>query len=77
MIDANGVFTHKKETYTGYSIGKIILDIRKDIVDVEVFYHQEHKRSFKREIYQFNGEGEVDIDDILDKIYNKHYNVTN
>jgi hypothetical protein len=77
MIDANGVFTHKKQVYTGYSIGKIILDIRTDIVDVEVFYHQEYKNSFKREVYQFNGEGEVDIEQILDKIYNKHYNVTN
>ena len=73
MIDAVGEFIFKREVCTGYSVGKLILDLRTDILEVEVFYHQEHKRSFKREIFKFNGEGEVDIEQILDKIYNKHY----
>tara|TARA_R110000744_G_scaffold195354_1_gene314369 strand:+ start:331 stop:552 length:222 start_codon:yes stop_codon:yes gene_type:complete len=73
MIDAVGKFTHKHEHYTGYSVGRFILDLRTDILEVEVFYHQEYKKSFKREIIKFNGGGEVDIELILDKIYNQHY----
>lgn len=73
MIDALGEFIFKREVYTGYSVGKFILDLRTDILEVEVFYHQEHKKSIKREIFKFNGKGEVDIELILDKIYNQHY----
>ncbi len=77
MIDAVGKFSYGHVEYTGYSVGKFILDLRTDILEVEVFYHQEHQNCFKREIHTFNGEGEVDIEQILDKIYNKHYNVIN
>ena len=73
MIDAVGEFIFKREVCTGYSVGKLILDLRTDILEVEVFYHQEYKKSFKREIIKFNGGGEVDIELILDKIYNQHY----
>lgn len=73
MLDARGDFIYKHERYTGYSIGKVILDIRTDIVDVEVLYHQHHKNSYKRLIHTFNVDGEVDVDELLDKIYKKHY----
>jgi len=73
MLDARGDFIYKHERYTGYSIGKIILDIRTDIVEVEVLYHQQHKNSHKRLKHTFNVDGEVDVEDLLDKIYNIHY----
>ena len=72
-LDINKEFIYNKELYSGYSIGKIILDLRTDKVDIEVMYHQQHKKSCKRLIFTFNGEGHVDVEDLLDKIYKKHF----
>ena len=73
-LDYNGQFEYKHELYDGYSIGKIILDIRTDIVEVEVLYHQRYKKSVKLIKYPFyDQQGEVDVEDLLDKIYKQHY----
>ena len=40
MLDARGDFIYKHERYTGYSIGKIILDIRTDIVEVDIIWKE-------------------------------------
>ena len=73
MLDYNGEFEYKKNIYSGYSIGKIILDIRTDIVEVEVFYHQHFKNSVKVIRHPFIvKDGDVDIEDLLDKIYKLH-----
>tara|TARA_R110000822_G_scaffold83450_1_gene196575 strand:- start:53 stop:277 length:225 start_codon:yes stop_codon:yes gene_type:complete len=74
MLDHNGSFDYKHETYNGYSIGKIILDIRTDKVEVEVLYHQPYKNSLKVIKHTFIvPNGEVDIEGLLDKIYKLHY----
>ena len=74
MLDHKGQFEYKHDTYDGYSIGKIILDIRTDIIEVEVLYHQLQKKSFKVVKHPFNvPNGEVDIEALLDKIYKLHY----
>lgn len=73
-MDYNGEFEYKHELYDGYSIGKVILDIRTDIVEVEVLYHQHYKKSLKVVKYPFKvQDGDVDIEDLLDKIYKLHY----
>ena len=73
-MDYKGDFEYKHELYDGYSIGKVILDIRTDIVEVEVIYHQSHKNSLKVIKHPFNvPPGEVDVEDLLDKIYKLHY----
>jgi len=73
VLDYNGIFEYQRETYNGYSIGNIILDIRTDIIQVEVIYHQKHKSSAKmiKHSFQVKG-GDVDIDKILDKIHKLH-----
>lgn len=74
MLDHKGQFEYKHELYDGYSIGKVILDIRKDIVEVEVIYHQTYKNSFKVVKHPFQvPNGDVDIEELLDKIYKLHY----
>jgi len=74
MLDHKGQFEYKRELYDGYSIGKIILDIRTDIVVVEVMYQQSYKKSFKVIKHSFNvPDGVVDIEELLDKIYKLHY----
>ena len=74
MLDYKGEFEYKHELYDGYSIGKIILDIRTDIVEVEVLYHQAYKNSLKVIKHPFIvPDGEVDIEGILDKIKKLHY----
>ena len=73
-MDVRGDFIYHKERYTGYSIGKVILDIRTDIVEVEVRYHQDHKGSYKRILHPFKVEdGDVNVDDLMDKIYKLHF----
>jgi len=73
-MDYKGEFIYNKERYTGYSIGKIILDIRTDIVEVEVRYYQDHKGSYKVIKHPFKvPPGEVDIEPLLDKIHKLHY----
>lgn len=73
MLDHRGSFEYKHELYDGYSIGKIILDIRTDVVEVEVLYHQRDKKSLKVVKHPFNvPDGEVDIEELLDKIYKLH-----
>ena len=74
MLDFRGEFEYKHELYDGYSIGKVILDMRTDIVEVEVLYHQPHKKSVKVIKHPFKvPDGEVDIEALLDKIYKLHY----
>lgn len=72
-LDYNGTFEYNRETYNGYSIGNIILDIRNDFIMVEVKYHQTHKNSAKVIKHGFQvKEGDVDIDALLEKIYKMH-----
>jgi hypothetical protein len=74
MLDYKGQFEYKHDLYDGYSIGKVILDIRTDIVEVEVLYHQPHKKSLKTIKHPFSvPQGEIDVEDLLDKIYKLHY----
>jgi len=73
MLDYFGDFEYNKETYNGYSVGNIILDIRSDFVMVEVKYHQTHKNSAKVIKHGFPvKQGDVNIDELLDKIYKMH-----
>jgi len=74
MLDFRGVFEYKKQRFTGYSIGLITLDIRKDLIEVEVLYHLNNKKGFVVYKHPFIVEdGDVDIDMLLDKIYKLHY----
>jgi len=72
-LDYKGTFEYNRETYNGYSIGNIILDIRTDFVMIEVKYHQTHKNSAKVIKHGFSVKGgDVDIDDLLDKVHKMH-----
>lgn len=74
MLSGRGHFEYKHELYDGYDIGKVIVDLRTNMVEVEVMYHQHQKKSLKliKHPFQVNME-EVDINDLLDKIYKLHY----
>ena len=74
MLKQRGKFEYKRELYDGYDIGKVIVDLRGNKVEVEVIYHQSQKKSLKviKHPFQVDLE-EVDIQDLLDKIYNLHY----
>ena len=74
MLEYNGEFEYKHEIFTGYKIGKFIVDLREDLVEVEVYYHQPFKNSVKLIKHPFKVDmTEVDMNDLLDKIYKLHY----
>lgn len=71
--DHIGEFEYQRETYDGYSIGKIILDIRRDFIEVETLYHKKGKNVSKVIKHGFMvQDGDVNIDDLLDKVYKMH-----
>lgn len=66
-------FEYQRERYNGYSIGKIILDLRTNFVEVETLYHQSHKNTSRVIKHGFNVEGgDVDIDALLNQIHKMH-----
>jgi len=73
-LDYIGDFEYQRERHTGYSIGKIILDIRTNFIIVEVMYHQTHKKSAKLIKHGFPVKGgDVDIEELLNKIHKLHF----
>ena len=74
MLSVRGQFEYKHELYDGYDIGKVIVDLRTNKVEVEVLYLQHHKNSSTMIKHPFNvNMEEVDINTLLDKIYKLHY----
>ena len=74
MLDHKGQFEYKHELYDGYEVGKIIVDLRTNKVEVEVMYHQYQKKSSTMIKHPFQVDmEEVDINTLLDKIYKLHY----
>lgn len=71
-LDYEGQFEYKHERYNRYSIGLISLDLRKNLVEVEVRYYKDGNNSYTMEKHPFKVIGEVDIELLLDKIYKKH-----
>jgi len=72
LLDYNGKFEYKHQTFDRYSVGKIIVDLRTNLVEVEVMYYKDGNNSYTMEKHPFNVVGEVDIELLLDKIYKKH-----
>jgi hypothetical protein len=72
LLDYSGNFEYKHQLFNRYSIGKIIVDIRSNLVEVEVMYYKDGHNSYTIEKHPFKVVGEVDIELLLDKIYKKH-----
>lgn len=71
-LDYEGQFDYKHERYSRYSIGLILVDLRNNLVEVEVRYYKDKNNSSTIVKHPFKVVGEVDVELLLDKIYKKH-----
>ena len=71
-LDYEGQFDYKHQRYNRYSIGLISVDLRNNLVEVEVRYYKDRNNSSTMEKHPFKVIGAVDVELLLDKIYKKH-----